>query len=386
MKKLMLISSRFPFPPIGGDRLKNYNLIKILSKSYDIHFVSLIDRDLNKEDIEFCKRYCKEYKIFKKSKISSIISTAKSIFNRKPLQVNYYYFSDVQKYINEKVDSCDFIINTLIRTSEYVKNINKPKYLDMVDSIALNYKRSEKNVKSKFWKIIYKYEIIKLLNYEKECLSLYDNTFFVNKEESEYWKEFGKTIWIPNGVNNMLFDYNKKNSKYINYIAFFGKMDYQPNIDAVIWFINNIFDELNKNIKFIIVGSNPTGQIKNLENDRIKITGFIEDPYEVLNSCFCCIAPMLTGGGIQNKILETMALGKITLTTTLGATPILGAKNNSELLIADNVKDMITLINDLYESRNTQKFSKIEINSKEFIKNNFTWDSYEKKLKLMLNR
>lgn len=385
-KKLLLITSRFPFPPIGGDKLKNFNLIKILSKSYDIHLVSLIDRDISKEDIDFCEKYCKEFKIFKKSKINSMLNCLKSIFNNKPLQVNYYYFNDVQKYINEEINKCDFIINTLIRTSEYVINTDKPKYLDMVDSIALNYQRSKKNVKSPFWKIIYKYEIRKLLDYEKKCVNLYDNTFFVNKEESLYWKNFGKTTWIPNGVNEILFNYTKKNTEYKNYIAFFGKMDYQPNIDAVVWFMNNIFDKLNKNIKFIIVGINPTEQIKNFANDRVQITGFIDDPYEILNSCFLCIATMLTGGGIQNKILETMALGKLTLTTTLGADPITGAKNNLELLIADEINDITNLINDVYENKNTEKYLEIEKNSKEFIRNNFTWESYENKLNQMIKK
>ncbi|KOR31928.1 hypothetical protein TI05_10490 [Achromatium sp. WMS3] len=177
-KNILVVTSRFPFPPIGGDKLKNYNLIKLLNNEYNIHFVSLIDRELNEDDLNFCEEYCTSYKVFKKSRFQSVVNLLLYFFNGKPLQVNYYYFNDVQKYINQKLEKCDLIINTLIRTSEYVLRSDKPKFLDMVDSIALNYMRSHDNVKSLLWKIIYSYEIKRLLKYEQMCVSHYSNTFF----------------------------------------------------------------------------------------------------------------------------------------------------------------------------------------------------------------
>jgi len=379
MKKVLLISSRFPYPPIGGDKLKNYNLIKILSKHYSIHFVSLIDRNINEQDIKFCEEFCYEYKIFKKSKYQSILNVLKSLFNNKPMQVNYYYFDDVQEYISHKVNEVDFIINTLIRTSEYVINIqSKPKFLDMVDSIALNYERSLNNVKSIFWRLIYSYEAKLLKRYEQNCIEKYSNTFFVNNKETDYWSKFGKTTWIPNGVNEILFYYSKKNEKYKNYIAFFGKMDYQPNIDAVVWFMKNVFNELNQDIKFVIVGINPTDKIKQYENDRVEITGYIDDPYEMLNSCFAIIAPMQTGGGIQNKILETMALGSLVVTNSLGADPIVGSENNEHLIVVNDSSGFVHVINEIYFGN--VDYKTLRDNAKNLIRNHYTWDSYEKRL------
>lgn len=378
-KQCLLITSRFPFPPIGGDKLKNFNMIKILSKYYDLHLVSLIDRTPDAEDQKFCETFCKSYRIFPKPKWRLLLNLPKSFFNGKPLQVNYYWFRDIQDYVDTKIERCDIVINTLIRTSEYVLKQNKiPKYLDMVDSIGLNYERSSKNVTSLLWKMIYLYETKKLMHYEKNCVHQYNASFFVNDKETYYWSKFGKTAWIPNGVHEAICNFTNTDAEYSNQIAFFGKMDYQPNVDAVLWFIAHVFPLLNQNIRFVIVGANPVNSIKNLISDRVSVTGFIEDPYLILNSCFCVTAPMLTGGGIQNKILETMALGKVVITTSLGADPIVGAIPNKHILIENSAKSMAAKINHLFT--NPTEYTHIGSNAKDLISGYYTWESYEKKL------
>ncbi len=318
--------------------------------------------------------------------MQTYFNALKSLIIREPIQIGYYYFSDVKEYIDQEIKNknIDFAISTLIRTSKYLENINIPKYLDMVDSIGLNYQRSQANVKSIFWKLIYKLETTLLLEYEKKYIHSFDNTFFVNKEETEYWSQFGQTTWIPNGVNKMLFDYHNKNDKYKKHIAFFGNMLYQPNIDAVLWFVENVFLKLDKRISLVIVGQKPKKSILNLakEYENIEVTGYVEDPYEYLNSTFLIVAPMRTGGGIQNKILECMALGKVNIVSSLGADPIDGAKNNEHFLVIDKADQWIKTINDIYN--NPKNYKHLEKSVKPFTKENFTWENYEKKLLNML--
>ncbi|ASM35808.1 glycosyltransferase [Campylobacter sputorum subsp. bubulus] len=377
-KSVLYITSRFPYPPLGGDRLKSYNMLRILSKKYNINFVSIIDRDLTQEDIQFCQKHFYKFKIYKKSKFFYLINIIKSIIKFQSLQVNYYYFKDIQKYINSQVIECDFVLNTLIRTSKYALNINKPKFLDIVDSIYKNYTLSIKNVKSIFWKLIYIYEKKKIFNYEKKCIKSYDMTYFVNHNEAQFWSKFGHTSWIPNGVNRDIFTYTKRDDSFKNHIIFFGKMDYQPNIDAVVWFIDNVFHKLNNNIKFTIIGLNPSKKLNKYLNDKISITGYVKDPYNIINGSFLCIAPMQTGGGIQNKILETMALGKITIISSFAANSLKNAKHNKELLVANTPDEYVSIINDIYQ--NYDKYKYIEKNANKFIKDNFTWEIYANKL------
>ena len=378
MKKILLITNRLPYPPIGGDKLKNYNLIKILSKYYDVYLLTVTDEKLDNNSKKFLEKYTKYYKIFTKPKYKFFFNLFKSIFNKRPLQVNYFYFKDVKNYIEKliKKENIDLGISTLVRTTEYLKDIKVFKIFDMADSIGQNYKKSIKKVKSPLWRLIYSIEADRLLNYEKKMINIFDSTFMFNKEEIKYFNN-DKIKFLPHGVNEYLLEYEKINNKYKSYVSFFGKMDYQPNIDAVLWFVENILGKLDKNTKFIIVGAKPTKQILNLAHryKNVEVTGFVEDPYEILKSSLCVVSPMQTGGGIQNKILESMALGTINIVSYVAAKPI-GAKNKKDYIILDNPIEIATTINEIYKDKDNYKYYKI--NSREFIKNNFTWSIFEK--------
>ena len=377
MKKILMVTSRLPYPPFGGDKLKNFNLLKILSKYYEVHLVTVTNEKLDNETKKVLEKYTSNYKVFEKSKIDFILSVSKTLFNREPLQVNYYYFQDVQSYINAILKDVDCVVSTLIRTSKYTIDINKPKIFDMADSLGQNYKKSLPNVKSIFWKNIYKFEAGRLIEYERKTIKKYDKTFLFNKQEIEYFNMPDKVKFIPHGVNEDLLKYEKKDSKYDMSIAFFGKMDYQPNIDAVVWFVENVLEQLDENICFVVVGGKPSKKILDYEKryTNVEVTGFVDDPYEILNSCMCVVAPMQTGAGIQNKILEIMALGTVNIVSSLAATPI-GAEDKKDYIVLDKPKEIANQINTIAKERDNFNFYKE--NSRKFIKNNFTWSIYEK--------
>jgi glycosyltransferase involved in cell wall biosynthesis len=380
VKKILFLSSRLPYPPVGGDRLKNYWLLKILSKHFKVHLVSITDQDVPKEFYDWANDLGLTYKLFQKDKRQFYLNTLKGFFtNTLPLQVNYYYFKDVQKYIDEIYQEYDLLFATLIRTAKYIVYKEKPKILDMADSIGQNYLRSAKKTTSRFWKIIYSIEGKRLINYEKYCIVHFDKTLFFNKEERDYFNLPEKTIWVPHGVNEYLLHYEKHYPKYKDYVAFFGKMDYQPNIDAVLWFVENVLPHLNRDLKFIVVGAYPKKIIQDLPKKfkNVEVTGYVGDPYLILKSCLCVVAPMQTGGGIQNKILESMALGTINIVSSLAAKPI-GAEHGKHFLVCDDPKEMANIINNIYE--NPKNFETLKKNAREYIMNNFTWSIYEKKL------
>jgi len=382
--RILFLSSRLPYPPIGGDRLKNYWLLKILSKYFNVHLVSITEDDIPEDFYSFADSLGITYKIFKKPKWKFYLNSLKSFTNNLPLQVNYYYFKDIQEYINQIYEDYNLIFANLIRTAKYVMRLNKPKIIDIADSIGQNYLRSYKRTSSLFWKLIYKFEAERLLKFEEKCIDSFDKSLFFNIEEMKFFNKPEKTIWIPHGVNESLLNYNKMDRKYRNCITFFGKMDVQHNIDAVLWFVKNVFLKINKSIKLIIVGANPTREVKKLETKykNIKVTGYVEDPYLIIKSSLCSIAPLQTGGGIQNKILESMALGTINIISSLAAKPIRG-KNKVHYFVEDDPDRIANLINDIY--KNPQKYDYIKSNAREYIKNNFTWSIYERKLLRVIN-
>lgn len=374
-KGLLIITPGLPYPPVNGFKLKIYNLILQLRKYFDIHLIIISNEKINNDAIEFLESQCVSYTIFKFSKIQYLLNLFKAITNKNlPFQVAFYDFKKVSNFIINNINKYDYVLCNLIRTAQYAKLFPKEKVmLDIVDSIGINYLRSRKNTYSLLYKYIYTLESIRLIRFEKNIISKLKCTFFVNKEEADYYRQFGNVKWLPNGVNESLFEIEMKPDP-LPRVCFLGSMFYQPNIDAVLWFIKFVLPKLDDKIHFYIIGSNPPKEILKLQNKRVIVTGFLEDPYKILAASLCTVAPMQTGAGIQNKILESMALGQITVTTDLGANPIIGSKNNLHILIANTPKDFAEVINDIYYK--PHHFNHIRNSARDFVKLNYSWDLY----------
>ena len=136
-------------------------------------------------------------------------------------------------------------------------------------------------------------------------------------------------------------------------ITFIGKMSYDPNIVAVNYFASEIFpilQKINSSLKFYIVGANPSEKIKDLGlNQNIVVTGFVESVEPFYQDSTIIVAPMLTGAGIQNKIIQAMSYGCCVVTTTIGAEGL--DIQHGEIGIADTTKEMIAMMSALLQSR-----------------------------------
>jgi glycosyltransferase involved in cell wall biosynthesis len=386
MKKCLLLLTRYPFPPIGGDKVKSYNLIKILSKNFKLRVIIITDEPYNDKGEEFLKNNTDSYYVFRYSSFKFKLNAFKGLFKKIPIQVSYYYFSKIHKKITKDIENADIIIANLIRTTKYLNNTShKNKFLDIVDAIGPHYIEATQKATSLLWKILYYIEGKRVLKYEIECVSSFNCSFFVNKQEAESYSKYGKSIWIPNGVSPKLLNYDLPSKINSRKVVFFGKMNYQPNIEAVIWYIDHIHNHLPIDYEFIILGTSPSKKIikKTNKYKNITITGYLEDPYEILRNCCLVVSPMQIGGGIQNKVLESMALGQINVLTSKVATPITGAKANTHFLVEDNPQKMVQIINDILTDRD--KYDYIGKNARDIIINNYTWKKYEKKLLDMLS-
>ncbi len=383
-KKCVLLLSRTPAPTISGYKIKTYNLVKMLSDLFDLTVIIVTDEAENEENIAFLEKYSKHYVFFTFPKWKFYWNALKALlFKSNPLQVSYYKFNSVHKKIASTISDADVIVPSLTRTTEYV--LNQPQksnsliIFDAVDSYALGYKRAINKTKSFLWKNIYSIESNRLHKYEKKIVSQANVTLLVNEEETDYWKKYGNCVLMPNGVKEELYDYNLIDTPE-NAVAFFGKMDYPPNIDAVKWYAKNVLPFLPSEIKLYIVGGSPSKSILKLakQHKNIEVTGFLDDPYKLLSKCLAVIAPMHTGGGIQNKVLETMALGQVNILSSLAAKPI-GGIHKKHFLIAETPEEHIDFINLMHSNPSLRH--EIGINARSLIKQNFSWKKNKERLK-----
>lgn len=377
-KRILLLLHRIPFPAVGGDNVTNSNIVKILHQHFDLDVIVITYEDYSKEAEDFLNSHTRFFRIFKFPRWRFYLNAIRTLFNMVPLQVNLFYFPKIQKYINSIVNEYDLLLAGIVRTAEYFLHIEKPKIINLADSIGLNYKYSYHRTNSWFWKTFYFLEYPTMLRYERKVIKMYDRTLMFNKREIEYFNS-GKIVQMPQAVKSELLNYEKTDDKYKNFVSFFGKMNYRPNVDAVLWFVEKVFKYLPEDLNFQIVGAYPVKEILELEkkSPRIFVRGYVDDPYLLLKSSLCVVAPMQTGGGIQNKILESMALGTIVITTPYSAFPIADEKHKA-LLVADKPLEWIRLIEDI--KLNPEKYSEIKVNARNHIKSNFTFEKYESKL------
>lgn len=375
--KLIFLTSRFPYPLEKGDKLRSYNIIKELSKNNEIILISLNDIHLKDEYIEHMKKYVKEVHVFNIKKLSCYFNTFLAFFKNIPLQVGYFYNPLVKRKIQKIINNSkpDHIFCQLVRTTEYVKDLDIKKTLDYQDVFSHGVKRRIKKVNFAFSYIL-KLEYKKLLAYEKKIFDYFDHKVIISEPDRDLipHKNKNEIHVIANGVDSEYFNPELFKNKSLKYdLLFTGNMSYPPNIDCSIFIVKRLLPLIRKThpeITFCIAGANPHKSILKLKSDKVFVTGWVDDIRLYYSSSKIFLAPMQIGTGLQNKLLEAMAMGLPCVTSSL-ANSALHAKDGKEILVADWAEDFSKHIIKLIEQPSYA--SEIAVNGQQFLLNNYSW-------------
>lgn len=390
--KVLMLSSRIPYPLTAGFRIRIYTEAKYFhndGNQVDLLFLGN-QSDLKKyrNELKKCYDHCYCIQYSKSEAVKNIIRCVTS--SKLPLQVALYRNEAFKNKLLSIQSQYDLIIGNHIRTSEYLKLLNSKKViLDMHDAISYNYKNAIKLTKG-FKKWIYKYEYSRVLAYECNIVSAFSRVVLISAKDRDWLKEHGadtkNVTLIPVAVRDDIKERKEDYSKDENIICFLGKMSYQPNTDAVLWFYNEVFPELKKlnpQLMFYIMGIEPTQDILKLQNDpNVKVTGFLKDPYEIMAKAKATVVPIRNGAGIQNKVLESMLIGTPVVASSIAAEGI-EAKDGEHLLIAHNKKEFVDKTNLLLQSQDQRE--RIGKSGQQYIEDNYTWNGLWKKWKALAN-
>lgn len=374
--KILIILSRVPYPLEKGDKLRAYNHIRFLSEKNDVHLFALNDSGIHPEALNVLGKYCKSIRIQKLSLFSRVFNLIKIFFSSKPFQIGYFYNCKAKNNLNNYIDEInpDHIFCQLIRVAEYVKNINIPKTLDYQDVFSKGVQRRIKHAPFiKKW--AFRLEYNRLVKYEKGIFDYFDNKIIISQPDRDLIQhpDKEKIKIIPNGVDSTFFSPIDIEKEYE--LVFTGNMAYPPNIDSVIYLVKEIMPKLidkYPNIKLLISGSNPHNSVISLKSNNVVVSGWVEDIRHSYAKAKIFVAPMRIGTGLQNKLLEAMAM-KIPCITSKLANNALGAKDNVEILTAETAEGFANQIISLIEDE--EKAAKIASNAICFVKNNYNWNT-----------
>lgn len=386
--KVFIILSRVPYPLEKGDKLRAFNQIKELSKNNQIYLVALNDIDSNKEAIAELLKYCKEITVFKLTKLTIVLNLIRTLFDGKPFQVGYFYSKKAQKLIDSLIKKYqpNHIYCQLIRTAEYAKPYtNIPRTLDFMDIFSKGMER-RKSTSSFYMKPILGIEYRRLLRYENRIFDYFTNKTIISDQDKNLLPHPNKEeiVVIPNGVDTTYF--KPMESKKEFELLFNGNMNYPPNVESVQYLVNKVMPIVWKKrpeVRLLISGANPNHAVMELKSNRVVISGWMNDIRENFAKSKILVAPMQISIGLQNKLLEAMAMKLPCVTSTL-ANNALKAKPQEQILVADTPEEyaqcVLTLLGD------ETLLNRIAENGYQYALGNFNWQHTTQLLEKLFER
>jgi len=379
--KILVLLSRVPYPIEKGDKLRAFHQIRCLSKNNEIILVALNESKVHPEALQILKAFCSEIHILPIGKLGMIWNVLKAFLNQKPLQVGYFYRNSVQKQIDTIVSKTkpDHIYCQLIRVSEYIKNNKTPKTLDYQDTLSVGVKRRAES-SSPFLKMFFMMEYKRLIRYEHDIFDKFKNTTIISIPDRDLIPHplRNQITVIPNGVESEYF-YPVTKPKTFE-IVFTGNMGYPPNIDAAKFLAEEILPLVLKvfpETKVMLAGATPHAKVLALQSGHVTVTGWMNDIRDSYSASRIFIAPMRIGCGLQNKLLEAMAMGLPCITSEL-ANKALGAKPNYEILVGvtadEYAKHIIKLLQDVAFAETLAQ------NGYAFVQKTFSWENSAQQL------
>ncbi|MFM7054718.1 MAG: glycosyltransferase [Bacteroidota bacterium] len=356
--KVAFITSRFPYPLEKGDKLRAFQQIKQLAGlGHEVHLFAVSDVDVLESSRNALLPYCKSMQIHNISKLTIIKNISKAYLSGASVQSRYFYSSSFHIFLKDKIDFIkpDIVYFQLVRTALYADGlVQYPKVLDFQDAFSLGMKQRVMQ-ESGFLKQIFMRESKLLSSFEKICLNEFDAFSIISESDKRHIDpENQKNIRvIPNAVDLSFFKPSVIKKTFD--LLFVGNMGYKPNIEAARYLVNEIMPIVWKRLPsatLLLAGANPSKLVKSFESDRIKVSGWVDDIRTCYNQSRVFIAPMVSGTGLQNKILEALAMGLPSVTTPISAVPLApGFENHVKVgKTAEELASYVILLLNDYQS------------------------------------
>lgn len=363
---------------------------KALQKEHDVTLLMVNAYPEDPESISHLEAKFESVHSFTFPKTRFHLNALKGLISRRPLQTHYYQFSEVNNWLNQHISGFDLLYCNHVRTAEYGREYDVPKVIDLVDAISRNY-QAAKGVGGPFQRLVFPIEAPRLLRYERKMIEEFDAAFITTEDDKKHMveseEEENNVIIVPNGVEKSLTFETTSEVTKTGDIVFVGKMDYFPNEDAVRFFAQEIFPNIREryqNSTFRIVGTNPSRRVNRLGQKKgVVVTGFVDSTVEYMKNSQVVVVPIRHGAGIQNKLLQAMALGKPVVTTPLGASGIKG-QSGKHFIIASNADDFAKEVMRLMSD--DRERAKIGIAARQLVRENYTWSTATKPLRSTVDR
>lgn len=343
--RILYIAHRVPYPPNKGDKIRSYHILKHLAERYDTSLATLID---DADDIQWLP----DLKILTSRSVYARIDhwgrkllSARALLEGISISQRFFYSRRLQAQIdgllgNEHFDailcSSSPMAEYLFRSKHFDGDFGGAKrVIDLIDVDSHKW-RQYADTAGRIQSWVYMQEARNLSHFERRIYEYFDKLVLVSDQEKKFFPggdDASKIVVVPNGVDLEFFNprHSYRDPNQPPTLVFSGMMDYWPNIEGVMWFVEEVLEKIRAivpDVRFYVVGGRPTKQVLGLNAlPGVTVTGFVEDIRVYTGMADVCVVPLRIARGIQNKVLEAMAMQKAVVSTPQALEGILAVAN-----------------------------------------------------------
>lgn len=341
---LLYLCHRIPYPPDKGDRIRAYHQIRALARRHRVHLLTLADGAV--PDLSPLHAVCERVEVFPVHRPAAYLRCALGALDRRPLTLSFFESADLRRRVEELAQSerFDAVVAYSSAMAPYAEPFaGVPAVLDMVDVDSAKWEQYS-HFARRLLRPIYALEARRLRAYEASLARRFERIVLATGNEVRLLESFAlqaRAVAVPNGIDLGYFhplDLPKAKSPTL---VFTGQMDYFANVDGVVFFVREVFPRLKQrfpDLEMLIVGRAPTPAVRALgEIPGIFVTGAVGDVRPFLARAWAFVAPLRIAQGVQNKVLEAMAMGLPVVCTekVLAGLAEGGFRHGRDLLAAD---------------------------------------------------
>ncbi|HEY0977886.1 MAG TPA: glycosyltransferase [Flavobacteriales bacterium] len=376
--RLLVVLSRVPYPLEKGDKLRAYHLVRRLAARHEVYLFCVSDQHIAPEHLEHLRAFCAHIEVVHLPRWRILLRLLGATFSRLPFQVAYFHHGHAQRALDRVIQRFrpDHVFCQLIRTTEYLRHrFELPKTLDLMDALSKGMERRTRNA-GFLMRPWFRAETRRLIRYENLMLDLFDRSTIISAQDRDllYHPLRDRVLVLPNGVDPA-FAPREAEKRYD--LLFTGNMGYPPNIDSVRYLVHKVLPLVRKELPgatLLVSGVDPAPQVRELAaNDPlVTVSGWVKDMRSSYASARVFAAPMQIGTGLQNKLLEAMAMGLPCVTSDL-ANNAVGATDGRSILIGHAPEHYARHIVDLLKDEALRQ--RISTEGAAFVRRTFDWDT-----------
>jgi len=383
--RLLYLAHRIPYPPNKGDKIRSYHHVRHLAQRHDVSLFTFVDDADDEDGAARLREYCREVVTIRLHKPVALARGALCLGAGRSLSEGYYRSRAMRQAIARAAGGEPFDVAWAFSSvmAQYLEAANAPRrVVDCVDVDSEKWRQFGHDSGGPL-RQAYFIEASRLRTFEAGIGRAADHVLFVSEAEATLFRSFcpdARSVRvIPNGVDTAYFRPSGTASAAVApTVLFTGALDYRPNIDAVLFFAREVLPLVRREIpdaRFLAVGHRPAPELLRevrKHDGALRIAGSVPDirPYFAEASVYA--APLRLGRGVQNKVLEAMAM-RLPVVASPAAVAGLVVEDGAHALVADTAERFAAAVVSLL--RDPQRASRLCAAAAKLISERYTWSA-----------